>query len=195
MSTNCVFCKLDYSLPENTIIEETTSFRIIPGTGALVEGYLLIVSKRHLLAMSDLSPAEQREYRYLIKKYRAKFKSIYNQFPIIFEHGSPDSKSHISANSVNHAHTHIMNHQFTNESRILQKINLQPCNFLNLYVNARNYVFYLNPQNQTYISFDFPPTSQLMRRLIAEDLKIPSQYNWRQNNFDANILKTLQNFQ
>lgn len=43
----CVFCELDKNKLANTVIEETKNFYITPSVGALVEGYILIISKKH----------------------------------------------------------------------------------------------------------------------------------------------------
>ena len=51
---NCVFCNIDKSRPENTIIEESDNFIVLPTIGALVDGYLMIVSKKHINSMSEL---------------------------------------------------------------------------------------------------------------------------------------------
>ena len=76
---NCVFCNIDKSRPENTIIEESDNFIVLPTIGALVDGYLMIVSKKHINSMSELKENEKIEYEFLIEKYRNKFKNIYNK--------------------------------------------------------------------------------------------------------------------
>ena len=43
---DCVFCNIDNSKVENTIIDESDNFFVLPTIGSLVNGYLLIVSKR-----------------------------------------------------------------------------------------------------------------------------------------------------
>ena len=57
----CDFCKLDKSKIYNTIIEETKNFYIKPSIGAIVEGYLLIISKRHVNCMQQLNENEKKE--------------------------------------------------------------------------------------------------------------------------------------
>lgn len=44
----CPFCNLNTKNIENTILEETENFYIIPSLGALVDGYILVVSKKTL---------------------------------------------------------------------------------------------------------------------------------------------------
>ena len=51
---NCIFCNVDKSMYYNTILEETNNFFVIPTKGSLVDGYVLIVSKKHYLNMIEL---------------------------------------------------------------------------------------------------------------------------------------------
>ena len=51
---SCVFCNIDKSKLENTIIDESDSFVVLPTIGALVDGYLMIISKRHINSMAEL---------------------------------------------------------------------------------------------------------------------------------------------
>ena len=59
---SCIFCTLDKSKRENTILEETTYFYVIPAVGSLVVGYVLILCKRHIYSMAELNNKEQKEY-------------------------------------------------------------------------------------------------------------------------------------
>lgn len=121
----CIFCDIDHSKIENTIIEETKYFYILPTLGSLVDGYILIVTKRHINSMSELNENELIEYKNIIEKYQNLFKKIYNKTPIVFEHGTPNQNSEMKANSVTHAHTHIVNINFSNEKEILENITLK----------------------------------------------------------------------
>ena len=71
---NCVFCEIDKSKKYNTIIEETDNFLIMPAIGSLVDGYLLIVYKRHLYSISKIPDEIKEEYVGIINKYRKLFK-------------------------------------------------------------------------------------------------------------------------
>ena len=50
---DCVFCNIDNSKVKNTIIDESDNFFVLPSIGSLVDGYLLIVSKRHINSMAE----------------------------------------------------------------------------------------------------------------------------------------------
>jgi len=190
---NCTFCNFDTNRIENTIIEETKHFYILPALGSFVEGYLLLVSKRHVLAMSELNLEEKVEFLSIIQKYQNLFLKLYGTYPIIFEHGTVNSALN-SANSVSHAHIHLVNHKYLNEANVLIEQNFALIPLDSFPEVNRNYIWYMNQNNQSYVSYDFAPISQLMRIYIARDLGIENTFNWRENPMYENIEKTIEKF-
>ena len=134
---------------------------------------------------------ERAEYEFLIEKYRNKFKNIYNKFPIVFEHGSPINNSDMKASSVIHAHTHIVNHQFLDESIIIKKLKLNRIDNLNCLSKKQNYIMYINPAYVCYVSYNFEPVSQMMIKIIAKDLGYEDKFDWKKEKFMDNIIKTV----
>ena len=187
----CIFCDIDNSKIENTIIEETEYFYILPTLGSLVDGYILIVTKRHINSMSELNENELIEYKNIIEKYKNLFKKIYNKTPIVFEHGTPNQNSEMKANSVTHAHTHIVNINFSNEKEILEKYNFKQINDFKEINKNTNYIKYIS-NNKIYITYNFPSVSQLMRILIAEELNYKDKFDWKKERFDENIISTIE---
>lgn len=185
---NCIFCNVDKSMYYNTILEETNNFFVIPTKGSLVDGYVLIVSKKHYLNMIELDINIKLEYLYLINKYRLIFKNIYYEYPIIFEHGTYINEN--SASSIIHAHTHIVNHRFLEEDKIIQKLNFKEFNIFENNI-GNNYIMYISHKNKYYISTTFEHKSQLMRYYIAKDLNLIDQYDWNNYTFSENIKSTI----
>ena len=188
---SCIFCTLDKSKRENTILEETTYFYVIPAVGSLVVGYVLIICKRHIYSMAELNNKEQKEYENLIEKYRNIFKNIYKKYPIVFEHGSPNIENKTKANSIDHAHTHIVNYQYKNEEKIIKNLNFNPIGELTQLTKKQNYILYINPNKVIYMTTNFPSISQLMRLVMAKELKIESKYKWEKETFKENIEQTI----
>ncbi len=191
----CPFCKLDNTNIVNTIIDESDSFLVLPAKGSLCEGYVLIVPKEHINSMNELSDKQKEELLSLIKNYREKFKSIYGSYPLLFEHGSSKTNLEPSSSSISHAHIHIVNHKFRDEKNIINALNLQKVNIKEFFeFKDKTYISYISNNNTHYITYNFQPVSQQMRIFIAEDLGIIQSYNWRKNNFNNNILKTIKKF-
>lgn len=187
---DCIFCNIDNKKIENTILDESDSFYVLPAVGSLVDGYILLVAKRHISAMSHLTKKENREYERLIEEYRNIFKNIYGYYPIIFEHGTVNPMKK-SASSVNHAHTHVVNHRFMDERYILEYLKLQKIESLQDIDIKSNYIMYMNEKGETYISYDFKPISQMMRILIAKDLNSEETFDWQKFRHDDNMLSTI----
>ena len=187
---NCPFCKFDNSLFYNQTIDETKNFLVKPVLGSLVDGYVMIVSKEHVNSMIELDNNIIKEYDELMNKYREIFKKVYNKYPICFEHGTLDENGFCSG-CVVHAHTHIVNHNYKNESKILEELEFQEIDdFSN--IEFKNYIFYRNPFGKDYISYNKKTMRQAMRIFIAKDLGIEEKYNWRQYPFYENIKSTLE---
>jgi len=187
----CRFCDIDKTKIYNTILEETNNFLVIPDLGSLVDGYVLVVSKKHLYNMNQLSNDIKKEYFGLIKKYRNIFFKIYGKYPIIFEHGT-GINTDITSSSVIHAHTHIVNHNYSNEDELLNGLNFKEFDFINKNDFNNSYIMYISPNNKFYITYSFESISQLMRILIAKDLGLEKEYDWRKENFDNNYILTIE---
>ena len=189
---DCPFCHLDNVDISNTIIHKSDNFNIIPSKGALCEGYLLIVPKFHILSMNELDNKQKDELFALIKKYREIFHSIYGKYPIFFEHGTSKDNQSTSSSSVTHAHIHIVNHNFNDQNLIINKLNMKKVSVEEFFLyRHQNYISYISPTEDYYITYKFPPISQQMRIFIADDLGLGNNFNWRIANFDDNIIKTI----
>ena len=185
MKSNCPFCNIDKNQIYNTILEETKNFIVTPTLGSLVDGYILIITKKHQNNME--SQKNKKEYLDLLGKYRNLFKEIYGKYPIIFEHGSTLKNN--TSSSIVHAHTHIVNHNFKNEKDIIENLNLKEIKHSKK--ENKSYIFYYSPNGTKYITYNFDPKSQLMRLLIAKDLKIEEKYDWKNDYFLENVKKTI----
>ena len=188
---NCIFCNLEKNKIENTILDAKNHFYLLPTVGSLVDGYILVVSKRHINSMSELTKNEMDEYNFIIEKYRNIFRDIYGKYPIVFEHGSPVSDNSIRANSVIHAHSHIVNHAYLDEPKIIKRLNFKPIQRIEDIKSNENYIMYINNNNFKYVTYNFEPISQLMRKLIAKDLKYEDKFDWKKEKFMDNIIKTI----
>ncbi len=177
----------------NMLIGENNDFKVRPSLGSIVEGYFMVITKKHLLSMSELNTEEISNYIELLKKYRQFLYEIYGKYPIIFEHGS-SGQSEKKTNSVEHAHTHIVNHHYLNQTQMLNKMN-----FLKVgdevealsAVKNKDYIFYIDNLGDVYYTIDYTPESQIMRKYIANDIGQGEKWNWREYPFYENIWDSL----
>lgn len=191
--SNCTFCNLDCGKIENTIIDKADDFIVVPSKGSLVEGYVLVVPKIHVTSINELNNNQKESLLFLIKKYRKRFKEIYGRYPIVFEHGT--GCNGITSSSVVHAHIHLVNHNFFDENKIIDLLNLKKVDKDEFYkYKGESYIAYISFNFDYYISYNFNPCSQQMRKFIAQDLEIGDKYDWKNNDFEDNIKRMLEKF-
>lgn len=181
---------------EDTILIQNEDFICIPALGALLPGYVLIVSKRHFIGINE---ATKRELTSLNCITNEVFKHlIYKSGHIMFEHGGATCAS--SSSCIDHFHIHIAPiSQFT-AADILSKIPI-PYTIKNkttkqeiqqLSTNAPYLM--ISDKTETYhlASPSFP--SQLIRRVIATMLGMKDEWNWTIYTHENNIKKTIEIF-
>lgn len=100
------------------ILDETSSFVVMPCVGALVDTYVLVVSKRHVLSTGWLLDAERDELRELLNRWSARISEA-GSLPVIFEHGSYSFRDKGGA-CYDHCHVHVVGADRTPSSFIAQ---------------------------------------------------------------------------
>jgi len=152
---------------------EDENFFAIPSIGSLIEGWSLIVPKKHALSLRQLYGTP--DFEAFISEVTCKITSIYGS-AIIFEHGSSFEGS-ITNCGTNHAHLHIVPLPFSlrndlNESGLSwQSISSHD---IAAVANGKEYLFYCDNHNIAHatglIHVLQHPISQFFRKLIAAKL-------------------------
>lgn len=93
MLDNCKLCNLINNIkvcnkPEDTILYEDSNFIITPTLGSIIEGYLMLITKKHINSMAELSSEHITDLLNLIDKIKGVLYRTYNVISIVFEHGS-----------------------------------------------------------------------------------------------------------
>lgn len=199
MNKNCKFCNIinKKSIKKyDKILYETNNFVIVVSLGAFIEGYLLILPKKHILSFSELNINELNELeklKNLIKKINKKY---YNKRTIIFENGSSGSKDNngLFKDSIVHAHLHLVPFETKNKKELFNNIyNNINYNILKNYYEIRkymnNYYIYCEYDEIMYLSTERELLErQWIRKILANNLNI-KKYNWRKDNC-LNICKS-----
>jgi diadenosine tetraphosphate (Ap4A) HIT family hydrolase len=87
------------------ILDETPHFVVMPCIGALVDNYVLVVSKRHLLSVGWVNEEEAEDLRRIVADWSERLKGTGNV--TLFEHGSFDFRDKGGA-CYDHAHVHLL---------------------------------------------------------------------------------------
>lgn len=175
-------------------IISTPNFIVIPTIGQIVEGYLLILPKRHILSMGELDTDSWIELKELKSNLR---KILENEFgPVIFfEHGSiPESNK--AGNSILHAHMHVC----PAPSEILNSVlSILPMREVEIelfartsYISGKSYLFIEDHNKKCFgcnAPIDLP--SQFLRRHLSNTIGISDKWDWRIYPHRENIASTM----
>lgn len=178
----CPFCDRK-TLESQEIITETKNFVVVPTLGQIVEGYSLIIPKKHVLCYGLLSEKMFDEYIELKDKLDKAVTSAY-QKPMYFEHG-------IVGQSVPHAHMHCA----PADRDLLQMLMLRNYSIKEKRVilsekELRKFVHEFGPYyyyefNGLKMAFDVDSYEAPLRAALATALGMPELADWRNVNRQA----------
>jgi len=206
--SECEFC-VEFELPEaslfcnlfseygvkSRVIHESKSYVAIAGLGALTEGYVLLLPKKHYLSLSHLSSDEIAEF----DDFKRDSLSLVNEFYhnlICFEHGAA-SNNRKGGSCLDHAHLHVCPCPTDLSLQIderFQSIPIDSIMGIHSFAKDKPYLYYENQKSQKFV-YILPDKieSQYVRRLWATSLGLPDQWDWAISIGTQNILNTLKN--
>jgi diadenosine tetraphosphate (Ap4A) HIT family hydrolase len=206
--TECDFCKElnskdnlywkvaeKYNLPQNRTIFNGQHWVIWPTIGAIVPGYVMIISKRHHLSLRDCDKEEILELEKLLKYTRKILRDIYRYPCIAFEHGSGCNIG-IKSSCIEHCHLHVLPLKEDVYNRInLKKFEIESIKSLHELskggVQSPSYLLYENHKEEFFVMHADVYVSQYFRQLIAISEGVPEKWDWRHNYFIENIERTI----
>lgn len=178
---------------ESDIIWRNGDFIIIAGLGALSEGYVILLPREHILSLGMLSEEGMPKFIQIKNEIRAVLCSLYGPITF-FEHGM-SSCGH-AGGCVDHAHLHAFPCQ--NDFRPYLQQDLRETKVASLLdlreyaISDIPYLFYENPLQEKYVyTFDGHLPSQYFRRLWAQFVGRPDEWDWGVFLFEENIAKTI----
>lgn len=187
MVVECTFCRKfgegSYDRREwyDEPLASTTHFLLVPAIGAFVEGYVMIVAKRHHAAMANLPRHEFVEFMAFKQEVQKIVREAYGTV-LMFEHGVSDPK--VSPGTcVDHAHWQILpfdsdiiphlkrtyGGQFV---RSFEDLRRPP-------VRNRSYMYVEAEQGVCFVTY--PRTavpSQYIRRIVSKELGCADCWDW-----------------
>lgn len=180
-NSNCRLCE-KYKT-EGSVIFETENFWVAPALGQIVEGYLLICTKKCFIGLSEIPRKLFGELENVQSKVRDILAKYYVK-PIFFEHGIVASHKKGGC-CIDHTHLHAV--PFAAD--LLKDIakHFKPVKITKLsslktqYKKQIPYLFYENNDGKRYLFELFKPIpSQYFRRLLAAETGNPKEFNWKQ---------------
>jgi len=185
----------------NQILFETENFTVKPSLGSFVEGWLLIVPKKHYISLGSIEdPILFDELNLLIDKIGQIVQKEYGNY-VIFENGSLCANKLVGC-GVDYAHLHFVPFDLDLieliENRFNVMYNWESVNDIKSAIsyikNEKPYLYLRNQKNESFITTDENIPSQLFRKAIAESMSIGEQYDWKIYKFEHNIQRTIDKY-
>lgn len=189
--------KPDVSGRKPAIIYESDNFVFIVDLGSIVEGYMLLVSKRHINSMGELNKNEHSDFINIKSKIIFDLEKVYDKKCICFEYGSGLKNHENAESSVKHAHFHIvamgclsndLNNEVIKDMKLIENENLD---ILKKYSDTP-YLYYISGEGKIYISNKKKIESQYMRKFISK--QFGTEYDWKnitsRQIFEKNMINT-----
>lgn len=198
MSNLCRFCDISNNKVdgiENRPIIKNDDYYAIPSIGALVEGWILIVPRKHSCSMKDLYADDN--FRMFVNQVLSKVWTFYDSKVIAFEHG-PNKMSSKTSCGTDHAHLHIVPY----ENSLIEDIHSSGLTWvkcrssqISTYAKENEYLFYSELDKNGYWSDPVgylhileKPISQFFRKIIANQLNCIDKYDYKvYKNIDSAI--------
>jgi ATP adenylyltransferase len=199
--SDCCFCPnlVSARTPDfwNKALLETANFVAIPSLGSLVEGWLLIVPKKHFICMGALPVELLGELRRTKDAVASALMRRYGEV-CAFEHGPHSSNRQIGC-GVDHAHLHILPLDFDLKQAAepfmppdarWEAGDFDTCRAV--FADDRDYHYIEQPLGCGRIATSCGLGSQIFRKAIAAHLGVPDEFGWRNYPRLEVISKTIQ---
>lgn len=179
---------------ESRVLYETDHFVVMPTLGALVEGYLLIVSKTHYESICQIPEELLLEFNEVVRKIKGVIWSAYQKNVVCFEHGAV-SCSNKFGGCIDHAHLHVVPCNETLSGTIqefgMDLVQIPSWGTLSDVVDKNQpYLYWEDADGSKYIIQGGFIPSQFFRKIIADHYSIAEQWDWRQELNLTNLLET-----
>lgn len=198
--TSCRLCKdllLQGSAKAwNEPLFESSNFVVLPSLGALVEGWLLLVPKKHFICMGVLPDSVTAEAQEMKRILCSILQQHYGQV-CAFEHGPSRPNCSVGC-SVDHAHLHVVPVAFDLASAVSpflpedarwSEAGVKECQAA--FGRGEDYLYLEQPIGAGRIVTHKEFESQLFRRAIAARIGALNQFNWREYPQLPNVLTTI----
>jgi diadenosine tetraphosphate (Ap4A) HIT family hydrolase len=186
---NCAFCNRN----KEEIILETENFYITPSIGQIVEGYLLICSKKHFIGAAFLPNELFKELEELKEKVKQILEKNYIT-PIFFEHGAISSYERAGC-CIEHLHLHAVPINldiFYDLSKHFEYETIKELKEIKSKAKT-SYIFYENNQSNKFLfHIKEPIPSQYLRQIIAARINQIYKWDWREYPGLEEFNKTLE---
>ena len=183
-----------YDIEERCVFE-TDNFVCVPSIGSFVEGYLLVIPKKHYLSALTMPETHIDEFLSITSVLSYFYSNYYHQTFLVFEHGTSNVEN-VGGMSVVHAHLHFVpcSEQvitLLNEFDFLEFDNLWAVREYYLRNATAPYLLLKDIDDLYYLAISEKIPSQYFRKKVCDICSIKGTGNWKEYPYIDNIKKTL----
>ena len=184
--------------PWDEVLYETDHFAVVPTVGALVEGWLLIVTKQPHLCMGAVAEELLCELSSLKDHVSSVLRQCYGEVAV-FEHGPSKPRQGVGC-GVDHAHLHVLPVTSSLTERVpaitdtvLEWRIVESVHATRKFSDAGiPYLYVEQPIGKARIAAAWDAPSQLFRRVVADAIGLPEEFDWRNNPMESNVISTVE---
>ncbi|MFX0196174.1 MAG: hypothetical protein ACFFCW_08630 [Candidatus Hodarchaeota archaeon] len=194
----CRLCQIVSSQPDEVELHDapllsSDNFLVVPALGQFVSGYLLIVTRDHVLNTGLLSEHLYDELESLKNEVAATLTQAFKP-PIFFEHG-PASRTLTGGCCIDHAHIHALPAPVDLSACLSKHFPCRPISsFAELQDVAMARIPYLyietGPEERYVFKVGVIPR-QYLRQVVCAELGLPQLWDWRRYPFHDRIRQTV----
>ncbi|KOG08193.1 hypothetical protein ADK35_42005 [Streptomyces viridochromogenes] len=174
----------DYAV-EDFILFESDHFVVIPGVGAVCDGYVLISPKEHVLSFGHLGSALDAELDDVCRRTAGFLRERYGERVLAFEHGAESFRNR-GGSCTDHAHLHMFPAvpEIDIAAGLRRDFELRSVNdFLpalrhQVQERQKPYLWLRSDDGQMWICDAPSALSQYVRRIIVAQLGRADEWDW-----------------
>jgi Diadenosine tetraphosphate (Ap4A) hydrolase and other HIT family hydrolases len=171
--------------PADFILFETDNFVVVPGVGAVCDGYVVISPRSHVLSFGHLDESLDEEVVGLLQEVQGWLTAQYARPVLAFEHGAESFRNR-GGSCTDHAHMHM----FPADSSldlvevIRPTYSLRPVSQMlpamreQVRQRYQPYLWLRGPAGDMWLCDAPAALSQYVRRVILGQLGRPDQWDW-----------------
>jgi diadenosine tetraphosphate (Ap4A) HIT family hydrolase len=176
------------------LIAQSIHCLVVAGIGALAEGYVLILPKRHHLSIAGLTGDEMNDFLRVKGIVRRAMGALYGNI-VTFEHGA--SSCARAGACIDHAHLHLFPSKadfrpFLETAEFKVRLIDHIAELQEYTQTEMGYLYYEDASEQKAVYIPHSPIpSQYFRRIWAQLVGRPYEWDWGLFVFEDNVAHTI----
>lgn len=176
------------------LIRRTSIVYVLAGLGAVIPGYVLLLPRRHVRSVGELSMPEMLHIFDAAWKMADRITKMFGGSVVLVEHGSSGHEHGPSGACIDHAHIHLFPLDAGTDPaqfNLPGSRSVEGINELSILARTRkNYYYCASSRTEAYLAEEPRPVSQQARRIWAQAVGRRDEWDWALFQYLANAQMT-----